>query len=61
MKKIFALFLIIGTFVFTALAQNPENPQQPRAFKVGDKVEVEVIADSGKWFPATVSEIMDDG
>lgn len=61
MKKIFALFLIIAVFVFTALAQNSENPQQPGAFKVGDRVEVEVIADSGKWFPATISEIMDEG
>ncbi len=34
---------------------------EPGSFTVNQKVEVEYIPDSGKWYPATVIEVLNDG
>lgn len=49
--------LITFALSYSAFGQIAE----PGSFKVGQRIEVEVNADSNKWFPATIIEIMDDG
>ncbi len=51
MKRV--LFAVAAALFFLAAA--------PGAFKPGQHVEVEYIPDSGKWLPATIVEVLNDG